>query len=228
MREGAIKYWTKEERPREKLLTRGKTALTNAELIAILIATGYKEKSALDVSYEILELAGGDLNELSRWDVQKFKQIKGIGDAKALLLIATFELARRRKIEDVKKVKLAGSKIAAKYISSMIGDELVEKFCIIYLNNAHNVIHYEVTSMGGITATTVDIRVILRNALYHLATSIIIGHNHPSGNLNPSKADKHLTNKLNAAAAIMDIKLLDHVIVTNSGFYSFADEGMII
>lgn len=228
MREKSIKYWNAEERPREKMITRGKESLTKAELIAIIIRAGSHEKSALEVAYEILEKVNHDLNRLSQWDLNDYKQIKGVGDAKALSLKAVFELARRREMEDTLKPKtILSTKDAGKFLVPMLNDATQEKFVVLYLNNAHKILHSEILSQGGLTATVVDIRLILKTALQLLSPIILIAHNHPSGNLKPSQADINLTNKITKACSYLDIKLLDHLIIGNSQFLSFADEGLL-
>lgn len=228
MREKSIKYWNAEERPREKLIAKGKEALTNAELLAILISAGYKEKSALDVAYEILEKVNEDLNLLSRWKIPDFKQIKGIGDAKAVTLMAVFELARRRALQEVfADNKITSTKDAGRFLLPILNDNDHERFYVLYLNNSHRVIHHGFLSQGGLTSTVVDIRLLLKTALQYLATTVIISHNHPSGNLIPSQADRKLTEKLKIACSYLDIKLLDHIIIGGNKYLSFADEGYL-
>lgn len=228
MREKSIKYWNKEERPREKMMMKGKESLTIAELLAILINTGHQEKSALDIAYEILEQVNEDLNRLSQWNVQDFKQIKGIGDAKAVTLKAVFELSRRRSLQEAtQRKKILSTQEAGKFMMSLINDATTERFCVVYLNNAHKILHYEILSQGGLTSTVVDVRVILKLALQLLSPIILLGHNHPSGNLKPSQADHQLTQKIQKASEFLDIRLLDHIIVGNNQYLSFADEGWL-
>jgi len=228
MREKSIKYWSKEERPREKLITKGKEALTTIELLAILISSGYKEKSALDVAYDILSKAKDNLNVLSRWDIPDFKKIKGIGNAKAVTLMAAFELARRRALQSALiDNKITSTKDAGRFLIPLLNDNDHERFYVLYLNNSNRIVHHGFLSQGGITSTVVDIRLLLKTALQYLATTIIISHNHPSGNLMPSQADRQLTEKLKTACSYLDIRLLDHIIVGGNKYLSFADEGYL-
>lgn len=220
-----ITQWHEDDRPREKLLQKGAAALTNAELLAILIQNGTRSKSALDLAKEILQLSQQNLELLGRLTIKEMQTIKGIGSAKAIILQAAMELGRRRQAEKVVLQAISSSKVAAEMLYPIIMDKPHEAFTIMYLNNANKVIQIEIVSEGGITATVVDIKVILKKALLHLASKIILAHNHPSGNLTPSAADKNITQKIKAAAQTLEIDVLDHLIIGRNEYYSFADEG---
>ena len=224
----SIKNWAEDERPREKMLQKGAAALTDAELLAILISSGTKEKSALDLAREILALAHNHLHELGRLSIIELKKTKGIGEARAITIAAAMELGRRRQTgEALQRATISTSKEAAEIIVPLLQDLNHEAFCVMYLNQANRLIRHEIVSNGGLTGTVADTRIILKSALLQNANQVIIAHNHPSGNLQPSGADKELTRKLKEAAELMDIKLLDHLIVSSAGFFSFSDEGLI-
>lgn len=223
-----IKNWASGDRPREKLLQKGKLALSDAELIAILIGSGNKKESAVELSRRILSTHKNNLNLLGKLSVQQLTSFKGIGEAKAISIIAAMELGRRRRSEEaLEQVKITSSNSVFELLQPKLGELQHEEFWILYLNNANKIIEEFPVSKGGITGTLVDVRITLRKALEVGAVSIILAHNHPSGNLNPSEADKQLTAKLKAAAAGLDIKVLDHLIVTEKSYFSFADEGLL-
>lgn len=223
-----IKEWNEDDRPREKMALKGSSALSNAELIAILIANGTREKSAVDLAKEILDFAQNDLNNLARLSLKEMQQIKGIGQAKAISILAALELGRRRQqYMSLEKKKISSSKDAFEILAPMIADKEHEALAVLYLNTANKVTQTEILSYGGLSATIVDIRIILKNALLHLAPKIIIAHNHPSGNMQPSKADKDITEKLKQASSYLEIQFLDHLIIGQDSYYSFADEGYI-
>lgn len=224
----SIKNWAEDERPREKMLQKGAAALTDAELLAILISSGTKEKSALDLAREILAQAHNHLHELGRLGILELKKTKGIGEARAITIAAALELGRRRQLsEGIQRATVSSSKEAAEIITPLLQDLNHEAFCVIYLNHANRLIRQEIVSNGGLTGTVADIRLILKNALLQNASQVIVAHNHPSGNLQPSTADRELTRKLKEAASVMDIKLLDHLIISPAGFFSFSDNGLI-
>ena len=224
----SIKNWSQDDQPREKLLNKGKAALSDAELVAILIGSGNKEESAVDLSKRILAGVENNLSALGKLSIKQLMDFKGIGEAKAITIIAALELGRRRRSEDaLEKKKIMSSVSAFELMQPIIGDLQHEEFWIIYLNNSNKVIQKNQLSKGGITGTLVDVRLVLKNALEVGATGIILAHNHPSGNLQPSEADKQLTNKLKVASESLDIKVLDHVIVTEKAYFSFADENML-
>lgn len=224
----SIKNWALDDRPREKLLQKGKTSLSDAELIAILIGSGNSKDSAVELSKKILSHCNNSLNYLGKLSVQQLTQFRGIGDAKAITMIAAMELSRRRRYEEALELaKISSSNSVFEILQPIIGELQHEEFWILYLNNSNKVIEQFQISKGGITGTLVDVRITLRKALELGAVSLILAHNHPSGNLNPSEADKQLTSKLKTAAESLDIKILDHLIVTEKSYFSFADEGML-
>tara|TARA_R110002012_G_scaffold161929_1_gene324182 strand:+ start:1693 stop:2394 length:702 start_codon:yes stop_codon:yes gene_type:complete len=223
-----IKSWAEDDRPREKLLHKGKLSLSDAELIAILIGSGSRNESAVQLSKRILASTGNQLSELGKLSVKKLCEFKGIGPAKAISIVAAMELGRRRRTEEaLEKKKITSSASVFELMQPIIGELYHEEFWIIYLNNSNKVIEQLQLSKGGITGTLVDVRLTLRKALEVGATSIILAHNHPSGTLKPSEADKQLTQKLKTAAQSLDIKVLDHLIVTEKSYFSFADEGVL-
>ncbi len=223
-----IKNWALDDRPREKLLQKGKFSLTDAELIAILIGSGSREESAVELSKKILFKNSNNLNLLGKQSVAQLMQFKGIGEAKAISIIAAMELGRRRRSEEaLENVKISSSNSVFEVLQPILGDLSHEEFWILYLNNANKIIEKFQISKGGITGTLVDVRITLRKALELGAVSLILAHNHPSGNLSPSDADKQLTQKLKTAGESMDIKILDHLIVTEKSYFSFADEGLM-
>jgi DNA repair protein RadC len=224
----SIKQWAKDDRPREKLLIKGAEILSNSELLAILIHNGTKEKTAVDLGKEILKLGKDNLTELGKLSVKELMKIKGIGEAKAITIAAALELGRRRQgTSSLEKSVIGNSYEIAAYLRSALKDYRREVFAVIFLNRANKVNHFEIVSAGGITGTVADPRVILKKALEENAVSIILCHNHPSGSLKPSRADEELTTKIKEAAKYFDIKVIDHIIVSEDGYYSFADEGIL-
>ncbi len=224
----SIKAWAVEERPREKLVSRGISSLTDGELIAILISSGNKKESAVELSRRIMDSVRHNLHELGKLNCDELKRFRGIGDAKAITLIAAMELGRRRnQSEALENFQIRGSRDAANYLRPEIGDLSHEEFWVIFLNRQNKVMDKQRLSQGGMTGTVIDVRMVLKQALEKHATSLIFCHNHPSGNLEPSDADKKITRQLKEAAALMEIPVIDHLIVTQSGFFSFADEGLL-
>ncbi len=222
-----IRSWAEEDRPREKLLLKGAAALSDAELIAILIGSGTPGESAVDLAKAILKSAGNNLNELGKITISGLKKFKGIGEAKAITIIAALELAKRRRVAPVKeKEKIGGSADAFEYFHHL-ADLPNEEFWVMYLNRANKIVTAQRISQGGITGTVADTRLILKNALDQFACGIILCHNHPSGNLTPSQEDKTLTQRIKQAAQVFDIGVLDHLIISDTGYYSFADEGVL-
>ncbi|OJV52536.1 MAG: hypothetical protein BGO31_07770 [Bacteroidetes bacterium 43-16] len=223
-----IRDWAADDKPREKMLNKGAPALSDAELIGILLGTGAKNKSAIDLGREIMTIAHNNLHTLSKFNLKQLQQIKGIGLAKAVTLTAALELGRRRQAANIlERKKFGSSKEAALFLIPLMQDFETEKFCVLYLNHANKLIGYEFISHGSLNATLVDIKVILRNALHHLASKIILAHNHPSGNPKASPSDIQLTNKIKQAAKLMDIDLLDHIIVAENTYTSLKDEALI-
>ena len=229
MDNNSIKNWAEDDRPREKLLQKGTESLSNSELLAILINNGTKDVSAVGLSKELLSKTGNNLDRLGRFSVNEILQlkVKGIGPAKAVCIVAAFELGIRRDASNAKKESFTSSNDVAAFLKARLQYKQQEVFAVIYLNQANKILHYEVVSEGGITGTVADPRIILKKALEHNAVNIIVSHNHPSGNLSPSKADKDLTQKLKEAAQLLELKIIDHIIISNEGYYSFADEGIL-
>lgn len=224
-----IKQLAEEDRPREKLLLKGRRVLTNAELLAILLQSGYKNQTAVGLAHEILNTYGKDLNALAKLEVKDLKKFKGVGEAKAISIIAALELGRRRQMAEVKSVnKINSSKDLYNYFYPNISDISHEEFWVIYLNKSNTPLDSMKISSGGVAGTVVDIKGVLKEALLSkTCTSIAVCHNHPSGNLKPSDSDITLTRKLKESAKLMDIVLLDHLIIGDKGFFSFADEGLL-
>ncbi|MDD2675012.1 MAG: DNA repair protein RadC [Flavobacterium sp.] len=222
-----ITNWSEDDKPREKLMLKGKSVLSDAELIAILIGSGSRSESAVDLSKRILASVDNNLNALGKLSLSQLMQFKGIGEAKAISIIAALELGRRRRGEDaVELKKITSSKIIFEIMQPIIGELSHEEFWIIYMNNSNKVIAKSQLSKGGITGTLVDVRIVFKTALEMGATALILCHNHPSGTLIPSDADKHITKKLKLAGDSLEIKVLDHLIVTETSYFSFADEGI--
>ncbi len=223
-----IKDWAVADRPREKLLAKGNASLSDAELLAILIGSGSPKESAVDLSKRILMDINNNLDELGKQDVKALCRFKGIGQAKALTIVAALELGRRRKLsEALERVAIRGSKDAFDLFHPIVADIPHEEFWVLHLNRANKVIGQERTSMGGVSGTVVDVKLIMKSALANLSSSIILCHNHPSGNNKPSENDKQITNKVKAACEMLDIALLDHIIVAGNVYLSFADEGLL-
>lgn len=224
----SLKYRKEDEQPREKLMHKGAAALSDAELLAILISSGTKERSAIDLARDVLKQAHDNLNELGRLSLKELQQTKGIGEARAITIAAALELGRRRQInEGLQREAIQSSKDAAAIMIPLLRDLNHEAFCVLYLNQSCKLIRHEIISMGGISSTVADPRIILKQALLHNASRMIVGHNHPSGNLQPSNADIALTTKIRDSAALMDITLVDHLIIGQNHFFSFSDDGLL-
>lgn len=223
-----IREWSPEDRPREKLLLKGTSALSEAELVAILIGSGTTKTSAVELAKKVLLLGKNNLNELARLSVKDLMKIKGIGEAKAITIVAALELGRRRKAQDVEeKPKISSSKDAFDLIQGDLMDLPHEEFWVLLLNRMHQVVKKKRISEGGVTGTVADPKIIYKLALEDLATGVIVAHNHPSGNLKPSQSDIDLTRKLKEAGKFLEVQLLDHLIIANRNYFSFADEGLI-
>lgn len=223
-----IRCWSEDDRPREKLIAKGKSALSDAELIAILIGSGSRNETAVALSQRLLNASSNNLNAFGKASVAQLMTFKGIGEAKAITLVAAMELGRRRREESILHLtKIVSSKSIFEIMHPIVGELPHEEFWIIYLNNSNKVIHKCQLSKGGITGTVVDLRLIFKLALEHCATSIILCHNHPSGTLIASDADKQITRKIKLAGEHLDIRILDHVIVTETSYFSFADDGIL-
>ncbi|HCZ37055.1 MAG TPA: hypothetical protein DHV26_14135 [Cytophagales bacterium] len=223
-----IREWSPEDRPREKLLLKGTSALSEAELVAILIGSGTTKTSAVELAKKVFLLGKNNLNELARLSVKDLMKIKGIGEAKAITIVAALELGRRRKAQDVEeKPKISSSKDAFDLIQGDLMDLPHEEFWVLLLNRMHQVVKKKRISEGGVTGTVADPKIIYKLALEDLATGVIVAHNHPSGNLKPSQSDIDLTRKLKEAGKFLEVQLLDHLIIANRNYFSFADEGLI-
>ncbi len=229
MANSSIKNWAEDDRPREKLMLKGVESLSNAELLAILINNGTRDKSAVDVCKDLLSAVNNDLQRLAGLPVKELLKLntKGIGEAKAITIAAALELGVRRDVAAKKRETITQSNDVAAYLRAKLQYKKHEVFAVLFLNQANKIMHYEVLSEGGITGTVADPRIILRKALSHDAVNIILCHNHPSGSIKPSRADQELTRKIKEAALLFDMSVLDHIIVSCDGHYSFADEGIL-
>ncbi|AJH16260.1 RadC family protein [Myroides profundi] len=223
-----IKQWAEDDRPREKLMLKGKTSLSDAELLAILIGSGHREESAVELCKRILAMYNNNLSVLAKQSISKLTAFKGIGEAKAIAIIAALEIGQRRRLsERIEEPIITTSSDVFELINPIIGDLEHEEFWVLYLNNSNKVKFKSPLSKGGITGTVVDIRLLFQTALEQKAVGIILTHNHPSGKVKPSDADIQITKKIKEAGRIMDIQLLDHLIVTEYSYYSFADESIL-
>jgi len=224
----SIKNWSIDDRPREKMQAKGAIALSNSELLAILINNGNKDKSALEIAKDVMALGQNNLNELGKLSLQDLQKLKGIGIAKAITITAALELGRRRQASELlfKTVVRTSGEIAS-YLKAVLKDYSHEVFAVVFLNRANKIISFQIISTGGLTGTVADPRVILKKAIEAEACSIVLSHNHPSGSLRPSRADEELTQKIKIAATYIDIKVVDHIIVSDEGYFSFADEGLL-
>ncbi|EON75847.1 DNA repair protein RadC [Lunatimonas lonarensis] len=223
-----ISHLAEEDRPREKLLLKGKSSLTDAELIAILIGSGTRSMSAVDLSKHILRSVNNDLSVLARLTVKDLQKFKGIGEAKAIAIVSALELGRRRKEHDPqKKNKIQSSGDVYHLMKAELMDETVEYFYAVLLNRQNQVIRKQLISQGGSSATVVDPKVVFKQAMDHFASAVILVHNHPSGQLKPSEQDLRLTRRLVEAGKSLELPVIDHVIFTDVGYFSFSDEGLI-
>ncbi|QIP13025.1 DNA repair protein RadC [Spirosoma aureum] len=225
---GTIQSWAEEDRPREKLMLKGKAALSEAELIAILINSGTIDLTAVDVAKIILKSVDNNLNELAKLSIKELSKFRGIGEAKAISIVAALELGRRRKEQDrPQRARVTCSRDAYNEMIPHLIDKPHEEFWILLMNRANEILRPVQISSGGISGTVADTRIIFKQAIEHLASSMILLHNHPSGNLLPSQADKDLTRKLKEAGRLLEIPVLDHLIFTDKAYFSFADEGIL-
>ena len=224
----SIKAWAEEDRPREKLLDKGKQSLSDAELLAILLGSGSRDETAVALAQRILKSVENDLNELGRRSIAELTKFKGMGEAKSITIVAAMELGRRRQLTDVReRPQIRSSRDAYDVIAPILIDLPHEEFWILLLNRANKVMSREQISLGGVAGTVVDAKIIFRKAIEGMASSIVLVHNHPSGNLQPSQQDIDLTKKLKKAGETLDISVLDHLIITEGGYFSFADEHLI-
>jgi DNA repair protein RadC len=223
-----IKDWAVEDRPREKLLKKGLSSLSDAELIALLIGSGTRNESAVELAKKVLKNANNNLNELGKLEIKDLQKNKGIGEAKAIIITAALELGRRRKHADIiDKQKISSSNDVFELFQPLLGDLPHEEFWILLLNRSNKIIDRFKISQGGVSGTVIDVRLILKLAIEKLASSIILCHNHPSGNKMPSDADDSITQKLIDGGKLLDIKVLDHIIIADTQFFSYADEGKL-
>jgi DNA repair protein RadC len=223
-----ITDWAVEDRTREKLIQKGTSSLSDAELLAILISSGTKDKSAVDLGRELLGIVNNNLNSLGKLSISDLKKIHGIGTARAVTIAASLELGRRRKLSEIPDVpQIKCSKDVADIFQPLLSDLSHEEFWILFLNRSNKVINTMKLSQGGISGTVTDVRIVMKKAIEYLASGIIVCHNHPSGNLNPSESDTKITQKIKEAGALMDIQLLDHLIISDKDYYSFADNGLL-
>lgn len=223
-----ITEWAPSDRPREKLIEKGAAALSDAELLAILISTGTKSKSAVDLGRELLALAGNNLNTLGRLDITDLRSLPGIGEAKAVTIAAALELGRRRKLAEApENGQIKSSADVFNIFHPLLSDLSHEEFWILFLNRSNKPINRMKISQGGISGTVTDVRIIMKKAVENLASGLVVCHNHPSGNNNPSESDIQITQKIREAGTLLDVQLLDHIIIAGSAYYSFADNGLI-
>lgn len=224
----SIRHWSVNDKPREKLMLKGNQALSDAELLAILIGSGSRNETAVDLSKRILADQQNNLNQLARLSLSDLQKFKGIGEAKAITIMAALELGKRRRLEEALELpKVTDSRTVYELLQPLMGDLNHEEFWIVYLNQSNKIVGKWLASKGGITSTMVDVRLVLKKALELMATGLILSHNHPSGKREPSQSDKDLTRKMIDAAKVMDIQVLDHLIVTEKSYFSFADEGIL-
>jgi DNA repair protein RadC len=223
-----IKSWAEDDRPREKLMLKGKGALSDAELLAILIGSGNSKETAVDLCKRILQQANNNLTSLAKHSINDLMKFKGIGEAKAISIVAALELGRRlESSSEEEREKITASKDAYRILKGNLADLPHEEFWALYLNRANKVIEKSFISRGGVSGTVADFKIIFKRGLELLASSVVLAHNHPSGNLTPSDEDRKITKKFNEAARLLDMSLTDHIIITDSGYYSFRDEGQI-
>jgi DNA repair protein RadC len=223
-----ITDWAVEDRPREKMIQYGTMALSDAELLGILISSGTREKSAVDLGRELLMTVNNNLNALGKLTIADLTRISGIGNARAVTIVAALELGRRRKLSEIPDVsQIKCSKDVADIFHPILADLSHEEFWVLFLNRSNRVINRMKLSQGGISGTVTDVRLVMKKAVEYLASGIIVCHNHPSGNLNPSESDSNITKKIRDAGSLLDIQLLDHLIISDKDYYSFADNGLI-
>jgi DNA repair protein RadC len=223
-----ITDWAVEDRPREKLYSKGTSSLSDAELLAILIGSGTRNRSAVDVGRELLTLVGNNLNSLGKLSISDLRKVHGIGNARAVTITAALELGRRRKLAELPdNPQIKCSRDVFDLLAPLLSDLPHEEFWILFLNRSNKVVNRMKLSQGGISGTVTDVRIVMKQAIENLASGIIVCHNHPSGNLSPSESDTRITQKIKEAGTLMDIQLLDHLIISDKDYYSFADNGLL-
>ncbi len=222
-----IKQWAEDDRPREKMLQQGASSLSKSELLAILINNGTRSRSAMELARDLLNTCNSNIHQLAKLSIADIQKVKGIGPAKAVTIKAALELGIRKETDRIslEKIIFKTSESAAEFLQFRLQDKAVEVFAVIYLNKGQRLLEYQELSTGGITGTVVDVRNIARKAVELGATSVLIAHNHPSGNLHPSEQDKQLTKKIKQGLQMLDIALVDHIIISDEGYYSFQDSG---
>lgn len=223
-----LKQWAEDDRPREKMMRQGRQYLSDAELLAVLLGSGSAGESALHLARKILQSAGNSLHELGKWSIRDLQRFRGIGEAKAIVILAALEIGRRRQISEApERAQIRSSRDAFVLLEPVLADHAHEEFWVLLLNRANRVIRLERISTGGTAGTVVDAKIIFRKALENQASGIILAHNHPSGNIQPSQPDMDLTRRLREAGNFLDIAVLDHIIIGEKHFFSFADEGRL-
>ncbi len=224
----SIKDWAKDDRPREKLLSAGPAYLSTSELLALLIQNGTPEKPVMEVAKEVLRTGKNSLQELGKLSVMELSRLDGIGKIKAMMLVAALELGRRMQVsEPTAQPPVSSSSDIARWLQARLCHYEHELFAVLFLNRGNRIKHFEIISQGGITGTVADPRIILKRALEHSAVNLVLSHNHPSGNIRPSRSDELITQRIKQAAALLDIRVLDHIIISSEGYYSFAEEGQL-
>lgn len=224
----SIKYLAHDDRPREKFLLKGKQAVSDSELLAIIMGSGSRNESAVDLARRILDSVDNNWRQLSDLSLDALMTFKGVGEAKAITIAAALEIGRRKSAEEVPdKPQITSSQDAYKIVQPYLSDLKTEEFWCLYLNQSNKVIHLEKLTQGGINQSIVDVRILFKIALEKYATAIIVAHNHPSGNLQPSSEDKNITKKISEGGQLLNITLLDHLIITQKSYYSFSDEGLL-
>ncbi len=224
----SIKFLAEDDRPREKFLLKGKSALSDSELLAIILGSGNNEDSAVELARKILASVDYNWQKLSKLSIKDLMKFKGIGEAKAISVAAALEIGRRKAAQEIpEKEKVTSVNDLYKIFSQYLSDLQTEEFWAVFLNQKHHVIYKTQISKGGISGTLVDVRVIFRMAIEHFATSVVVAHNHPTGNLNPSQADITITRRIKEAGDLLDIQLLDHLIIGENSFFSFSEQGLL-
>ncbi len=224
----SIKSLAEDDRPREKFLLKGKNSLSDSELLAIIMGSGNRDESAVELARKILNSVGNNWNHLSKLTIKDLMKFNGIGEAKAISIAAALEIGYRRSAQEIpERSKIESARDAFRLLAPHLSDLQTEEFWALFLNQNNQVIYKTGLTKGGISESIVDVRVLYKTALEHFSTAIIVAHNHPSGNLKPSNADLSITRKIEEAGKILNIKLLDHLIITQSGFFSFAEEGLL-
>lgn len=224
----SIKFLAEDDRPREKFLSKGKNALSDSELLAIIMRSGSRQETAMELARKILNSVGNSWHQLSLLSVKDLMKFKGVGEVKAIAIATALEIGRRRAAQEMpEKVIITGSRDGYQILRKYLSDQRTEEFWAIFLNQSNRVLHFSQLTQGGINQSIVDIRILFKTALDHYATALIIAHNHPSGNLKPSREDLEITRKIKEAGNMLNIRLLDHLIITQSSYVSLSDDGLL-